>query len=63
MFNVRVETPSGAQSRGYDRETEEKALAVFERVISQLKVWPKFVADVILFDGRDEATRERIHVD
>ena len=59
MFNVRVEMPSGAQSRGYDRPTEEKALKVFAQVVEQIRATGGFM-DVILSEDRTEIQREHI---
>lgn len=51
-YNVHVEMPSGARSRGYDRETEEKAAETFSQVLAQLLPWKHFVADVVLVDNQ-----------
>ena len=60
MYTVRVETPSGAQSRGYDRPTEEQALKVFAQVVEQIRAMTRFAADVILSEDRTEIQREHI---
>ena len=60
MYNVGVEMPSGAQSRGYDRPTEDKASRIFAQVVAQVLEFPRFAADVILSEDRTEIQRERI---
>lgn len=36
MYNIRIRMPSGATSRGYNRDDEAEAEKVFESVFSQL---------------------------
>lgn len=60
MFNISLEMPSGARSRGYDRKTEEKATETFEQVVAFVKPWRDFTADVIMTDIGIESRRERI---
>jgi hypothetical protein len=60
MFNVHTEMPSGARSRGYERKTEEEAVAVFDQMVSQCRAFPNFVADVVMFDEQKEIRREHI---
>jgi len=57
-MNISVEMPSGARSRGYDRE-EKDALKTFESVAAQLSAWPKFQATVILADDLGEDLHRR----
>jgi hypothetical protein len=59
MYNIHTETPSGAVSRGYDYETEEKALTMFTRVEAQLEAMG-FVGDLILTEGGVVTRRESI---
>lgn len=59
MFNISTEMPSGACSRGYDRETEEEALKCFECVKAQLTE-AGFVGDVVLRELGEEVQRESI---
>jgi hypothetical protein len=61
MFNIHTETPSGANSRGYDRETEEDALKAFDEVRAQL-IAMKFVGSVVLEEDGIEQQREIFHV-
>lgn len=60
MYNICVEMPSGARSRGYDREKEEDALKFLDSVIRQLREWKGFVADVLLREDAKEISREHI---
>ena len=60
MLNVRIEMPSGAQSRGYDRQAEEEALNVFDQVAGQLQMWTNFTADVVLLEDDREVKRVKI---
>ena len=62
MFNIHVEVPSGARSRGYDRDTEEEALKTFERAVSQIKPWDGMVCDVVMTNEIDEEVM-REHID
>lgn len=59
-MNIHVELPCGAVSRGYERDDLGKALATFDRVVVQILAFKKFVADVVLTDGRTEIQREHI---
>jgi len=59
MYNIRTETPSGSVSRGYEYETEEKALECFARVKSQLDAMG-FVGDLVVTEGGIEIQREAI---
>jgi len=52
--------PSGAQSRGYDRQMEEEALDVFDQVAGQLQMWTNFTADVVLLEDDREVKRVKI---
>lgn len=56
MFNIRTELPSGAVSRGYDREDDD-ALSWFEKVKAQLAAM-KFVGDLVLCEDGVELQRE-----
>jgi hypothetical protein len=59
-MNIFVEMPSGARSKGYDRE-EQDADSTFKCVASQLRAWPHFTADVVMTNEiGDEVRRERI---
>jgi hypothetical protein len=60
MFNIHIEVPSGAVSRGYERETEEEAVKVFERNVAQIKPWDGIVCDVVMTEEGKEVKREHI---
>ena len=60
MFNISIELPSGARSRGFERDTEEKALAAFNTAVDQVRQMKNFTADVILTDIGIEVKREHI---
>jgi hypothetical protein len=60
MYNIHTEMPSGSVSRGYDRKTEEEASVVWKQVLSQLRAWKEFKADVVMTDGGIEVRREHI---
>ena len=61
MFNVHIEMPSGAVSKGYDRATEAEAQDYFEKIVKQLRTWKGFVADVVMLNEiEEEVKRERI---
>jgi len=59
MYNIRTETPSGSQSRGYEYETEEKAIEVFAQVKAQLDAMG-FVGDLVMTEAGVEYQREAI---
>lgn len=60
MHTIYIEMPTGMRSRGYDRATEDEAAKAFDRMVSQLKPWKNFVADVVMSTERGEIRRERI---
>lgn len=59
-YNIHIEMPSGARSRGYDRKTEEESVAVFEQMVSQILAWKDFSADVVMTDESEEVRRSHI---
>lgn len=61
MFNIHVEMPSGAVSRGFDRADEAEALEVFDRVVAIIKDWGDITADVVMSDEKGEIKRESAH--
>lgn len=60
MFNVAMEMPSGARSRGFDRKTEAEAVKVAESLERQLLARPSMVCDVITFLDGAEFSRRKI---
>lgn len=58
-YNIHTEMPSGAISKGYDAETEEDALKIFQRLEDQL-VGFKFVGSIVVEEGGIELQREDI---
>jgi len=60
---IHIEMPSGAVSRKHSCVTDEEAVRVFNRMISQMRSWPHFTADVVLMNEiEEEVRREHIEV-
>jgi hypothetical protein len=47
--------PSGAISKGYDRNTQAEALHVFDSVVTQIRAWKNFKVDVVMTRDNDGA--------
>lgn len=60
MFHIHTELPSGAVSRGYDRQDEVAAINTFAAIVMQLKAMKNYVIDVVLTEDGVELQRERI---
>lgn len=61
MFNIHVEMPMGNKSRGYDRENIDVANIAANRMISQMRTWAGFTADVVIVHHEgSEIYREHI---
>ena len=61
MYTIRVEMPSGATSRGYERETEAEALAAFARVRKQLAEMTGMQCEVVLMSEGVELQKETVN--
>jgi hypothetical protein len=60
VLNVRIETPSGAESRGYDRDNRAAADDVFEMLVAQIKDWRELTATVVMYEDGTEVRREKV---
>ena len=61
MFNVHVEIPCGAISRGYDYPAAEEAAITFHRLVAQIRSWGTYTADVVITEDGHEVRREQIN--
>lgn len=59
MWNLHIEIPSGARSRGYDIDNEETAKKWFSVVAEKAKSL-NLTCDVVLTDADVEISREHI---
>lgn len=60
MFNVHTELPSGAVSRGYDRQDQVAAINTLAAMYMQLKEMKGYVIDVVMTEDGVEVQREHI---
>lgn len=60
MYSIYVEMPSGARSRGYEYENVEDAGKAMGLIVTQLKSFNKFTADVVAAENGKDFAREHI---
>lgn len=60
MYNIFTTIPSGARSKGYDRETFDDAMKCYLTVIDQLSF--SFVGSVVISEDGEETERRTFNV-